>query len=213
MHILSRDSALPVVKRQSNAPPFQVPKFNDNNGISMGSPALQEFQGYIPTRKSMSAQTKETTPRDKVFETNDKSLEHIEQQLYDYSLARRAGNSQIRMIHGSYLGIGIILSGTLLYFCHAKILAGLATFGICACRKRSTRQIPDAENPTTINEGHQQQNEATLSMSNSAHNVVPVTTPRANPNQTPTSMSNSARNQTTATSPRIQLPIQTLHPA
>ena len=61
--------------------------------ISALTPALQKFQAYIPTRKSMSAQTKETTPGHKVFETNNKSLEHLEQQLYDFSLARRAGNS------------------------------------------------------------------------------------------------------------------------
>ena len=41
--------------------------------ISALSPTLQEFQGFIPTRKSMSAQMKETTPGDKVFETNDQS--------------------------------------------------------------------------------------------------------------------------------------------
>ena len=144
---------------------------------------------------------------------DEETLDHLEQQLNEISHHKYANKTQDMLIHGSYLGIGIILSGTLLYFCHAKILAGLATFGICACRKRSTRQIPDAENVTTINEGHQQQNEATLSMSNSAHNVVPVTTPRANPNQTPTSMSDSARNQTATAPPRIQLPIQSLHPA
>ena len=83
--------------------------------ISALSPALQEFQGYIPTRKSMSGQTKETTPGDKVFETNDKPLEHLEQQLYDFSLARRDGNSQIRMIHGSYLGLGLISIGLTSY--------------------------------------------------------------------------------------------------
>ena len=89
--------------------------------ISALSPALQEFQGYIPTRKSTSAQTQKTTPRDKVFETNDKSLEHLEQQLYDFSLARRAGNSQIRMIHGSYLGLGLIFIGLLIYTLFPRI--------------------------------------------------------------------------------------------
>ena len=47
--------------------------------ISALSPTLQEFQGYIPTRKSMSAHTKEITPGDKVLETNDKSFGHLEQ--------------------------------------------------------------------------------------------------------------------------------------
>ena len=89
--------------------------------ISALSPALQEFQGYIPARKSMSAQTKETTPGDQVFETNDKSLEHLEQQLYEFSLARRAGNSQIRMIHGSYLGLGLISIGLLIYILFPRI--------------------------------------------------------------------------------------------
>ena len=83
--------------------------------------ALQEFQGYIPTRKSMSAQTKETTPGDKVFKTNEKSLERLEQQLYDFSLTRRAGNSQIRMIHGSYLGLGLISIALLIYILFPRI--------------------------------------------------------------------------------------------
>ena len=35
MHILSRNSALPVVKRQSNACLFQIPTLDDDNGISV----------------------------------------------------------------------------------------------------------------------------------------------------------------------------------
>ena len=63
----------------------------------------------------MSAQTKETTPGDKVFETNDKSLKHLEQQLYDFRLSRRAEISQIRMIHVSYLGLALLSVGLLIY--------------------------------------------------------------------------------------------------
>ena len=83
--------------------------------ISALSPALQKFQGYTTAGKAMSAQTKEATPEDKVFETSDKSLEHLEQQLYDFSLTRRAGSSQIRLIHGSYLGLALLSVGLLIY--------------------------------------------------------------------------------------------------
>ena len=109
-----KESTLPgTINRKRETEMIYTPLLHLN--ISALSPALQEFQGYITTRKSMSAQTKETTPQDKVFETNDKSLEHLEQQLYDFSLARRAGSSQTRMIHGSYLGLALLSVGLLIY--------------------------------------------------------------------------------------------------
>ena len=79
--------------------------------------------------------------------------------------------------------------------------------------RRPARQFPDAKNPNTTSEGHQERNEAILSMTNSPHNAVPATASRSNPNQTPTSMSNSVRNPPATALPRIQLPIQSLHPA
>ena len=46
-----------------------------HSSISKLSPALQEFQGYLPIGKSMSKQVKEITPKDRAFETNYRSLE------------------------------------------------------------------------------------------------------------------------------------------
>ena len=43
MYILSRDSAPQVVKRHCNAPPFQIPKFDDNDGISMRCLSVASF--------------------------------------------------------------------------------------------------------------------------------------------------------------------------
>ena len=90
--------------------------------LSKLSPAVQEHQGYIPAGKSMPDQTKEITPEDRAFEANDKSLEYLEQQLYELSLARRVGKNQTKLIHGSYLGIGIISTGLLIYLIYTRML-------------------------------------------------------------------------------------------
>ena len=99
--------------------------------LSELSPAVQELQGYIPVRKSMPDQTKETTTEDRAFEASDKSLEYLEQQLYELSLARRVGNNQTKLIHGSYLGLGIISTGLLVYLIYTRILKK-----IIACHPR-----------------------------------------------------------------------------
>ena len=170
--------------------------------ISALSPALQEFQGYIPTRNSMSAQTKETTPGDKVFKTNDKSLEHLEEQLYDFSLAQQVGNSQIRMIHGSYLGLGLISIGLLIY-----ILLPRISKPIINCNQRrspgtradrcvdfSTINIKEEQEPTPARNSLPQ---TTTETSTSTREVIRAAPPRERPANTPV----------------IQLPSQTLQPA
>ena len=90
--------------------------------LSELSSAVQELQGYTPVGKSMPDQTKEITTEDRAFEASDKSLEYLEQQLYELSLARRAGNNQTKLIHGSYLGLGIISTGLLIYLIYTRIL-------------------------------------------------------------------------------------------
>ena len=54
-------------------------------------------------------QRKGMAPEDRIFETNDRSLMQLERQLYDFSLAQRAGSSQIKMIHGSHLVLALCL--------------------------------------------------------------------------------------------------------
>ena len=169
--------------------------------ISALSPALQEFQGYIPTRKSMSAQAKETSPGDKVFEINDRSLEHLEQQLYDSSLIRRAGNSQIRMIHGSYLGLGIISIGLLIYILFPRISKLMIkcnqrhSLGTRAdqCVDLSTINIKEEQEPTPARNSLPQ---TTTETGTSSRTVIPAAPPRERPANTSV----------------IQLPSQALQP-
>ena len=63
--------------------------------------------------------TSKTLDSDEQFKKGEETLDHLEQQLNEISHHKYANKTQAMLIHGSYLGIGIILSGTLLYFCHA----------------------------------------------------------------------------------------------
>ena len=80
-----------------------------------------------PSKKEYSRTTSKTFDPDEQFKKGEETLDHLEQQLNEINHHKYANKTQAMLIHGSYLEIGIILSGTLLYFCHAKILAGLAT--------------------------------------------------------------------------------------
>ena len=170
--------------------------------ISALLPALQEFQGYIPTRNSMTAHTKETTPGDKVFKTNDKSLEHLEEQLYDFSLARQVGNSQIRMINGSYLRLGLISIGLLIYILLPRISKLMINCNqrrspetrADQCVEFSTINIKEEQEPTPARNSLPQ---TTTETSTSTRTVTPAAPPRERP----------------ATASVIQLPSQTLQPA
>ena len=100
----------------------------------------------------MPDQTKEITPEDRAFEASDKSLEYLEQQLYELSLARRVGNNQIKLIHGPYLGLGIISTGLLVYLIYTRILKK-----IIACHPRlSPRMKADQDVNFSTIKGKQQ---------------------------------------------------------
>ena len=149
----------------------------------------------------MSAQTKETTPEDKVFETNDKSLEHLEQQLYDFSLARQAGSSQIRMIHGSYLGLALLSVGLLIYSSYPV----LKRMAIHKRRRLLKTKIDQGDDPSLVSIKEEQEPtlarnslpQTTMETGTSTRAVTPVAPPRERP----------------ATASVIQLPSQTLQPA
>ena len=83
---------------------------------------LREFQEYMLVGKLMPDQMTETTSGDNVFKNNIRSLEQLEQQLYDLSLARKTRSRQTMMIHGSYVGLILLSAGRLMYFFHSKIL-------------------------------------------------------------------------------------------
>ena len=194
--------------------------------LSVLSSTVQELQGYTPVRKSMPDQTKEITPEDRAFEASDKSLEYLEQQLYELSLARRAGNNQTKLIHGSYLGLGIISTGLLVYLIYTRTLKR-----IIACHPRlSPRMRTDqyVNSNTSSTTGKQQagavtmkDNQTTSSILVSAHEELQEIKSRDSLTPASTSAIDLTRVNTSPVTPKekhsatgvIQLPLQRLQPA